>query len=154
MREQTVIADRQAEPCKEPHTKKQADLDNADGAIKQQAQREERTKKGQHIEDNEVTPLQLVKVTAPDYSMIAHFETAIDSKDKRSDPSRLSQPKSSTVHGPSASLLMEPSAAKLATSRVCRVPTDRTATIGVAGARGALDVVLPIVYEVQQITRG
>jgi hypothetical protein len=37
---------------------------------------------------------------------------------------------------------------------VCGTLTDQTATIGVAGARGALDVVLPIVYEVQQITRG
>jgi hypothetical protein len=31
--------------------------------------------------------------------------------------------------------------------------TDQTATIGVASAEGALDVMLPVVYEVQQMAR-
>ena len=37
--------------------------------------------------------------------------------------------------------------------RLPRVMTDQTATVGVASARDALDVMLPIVYEVQQIAR-
>jgi hypothetical protein len=75
MREETVIADGQAKAGEQPHRKKQADLDGADRAIKQQAQRDQRSEKGQHIENNEMTPLQLVKVTAPEYSIIAHLET-------------------------------------------------------------------------------
>jgi hypothetical protein len=100
MREETMVADRQAEAREKPHTKKQADLNNADGAIKQQAQCEERTKKGQHIEEYEVTPLQLVKVTALDYSMIAHFESAIDSKIRKYHPSRLPNPTLPRCTGP------------------------------------------------------
>jgi hypothetical protein len=125
VREQTVIADRQAEACEEPHTEKQADLDHANGAIKQQAQRDQRTEKGQYIEDNEVAPLQLVKVAAPDYSMIAHFEKAIDSKTKETKdltPAACRKPKSSMMHGPSASLLMKPSAAKIGDSASVRNP--------------------------------
>jgi acyl dehydratase/NAD(P)-dependent dehydrogenase (short-subunit alcohol dehydrogenase family) len=37
--------------------------------------------------------------------------------------------------------------------RLPRVMTDQTATVGVASVRDALDVMLPIVYEVQQIAR-
>jgi hypothetical protein len=37
--------------------------------------------------------------------------------------------------------------------RLPRIMTDQTATIGVASTRDALDVMLPIVYEVQQIER-
>jgi hypothetical protein len=37
--------------------------------------------------------------------------------------------------------------------RLPRVMTDQTATVGVASGRDALDVMLPIVYEVQQIAR-
>jgi acyl dehydratase/NADP-dependent 3-hydroxy acid dehydrogenase YdfG len=37
--------------------------------------------------------------------------------------------------------------------RLPRIMTDQTATIGVARAQDALDVMLPIVYEVQQIAR-
>src|SRR5450631_3648763 len=83
MSEETVIADRQAEAGEQPHRKKQADLDGADAAIKQQAQRDERPEKGQYVEDNEVTPLQLMKVTALEYPIVAHFETTVDSRGKR-----------------------------------------------------------------------
>jgi NAD(P)-dependent dehydrogenase (short-subunit alcohol dehydrogenase family) len=37
--------------------------------------------------------------------------------------------------------------------RLPRILTDQTATIGVASAEGALDVMLPVVYEVQQMAR-
>ena len=37
--------------------------------------------------------------------------------------------------------------------RLPRILTDQTATVGVASADNALDVMLPIVYEVQQIAR-
>jgi hypothetical protein len=37
--------------------------------------------------------------------------------------------------------------------RLPRIMTDQTATIGVARTQDALDVMLPIVYEVQQIAR-
>jgi hypothetical protein len=37
--------------------------------------------------------------------------------------------------------------------RLPRIMTDQTATVGVASTRDALDVMLPIVYEVQQIER-
>jgi hypothetical protein len=37
--------------------------------------------------------------------------------------------------------------------RLPRILTDQTATIGVASTEGALDVMLPIVYEVQRIGR-
>ena len=37
--------------------------------------------------------------------------------------------------------------------RLPRILTDQTATIGVASAEGALDVMLPVVYEVQRIAR-
>jgi hypothetical protein len=74
MREETMIADRQAEACEKPHAEKQADLDSANAVVKQQTQRDERAGKRQHIEDNEVAPLQLVKVAAPDDPMIAHVE--------------------------------------------------------------------------------
>lgn len=38
--------------------------------------------------------------------------------------------------------------------RLPRIATDQTATVGVASARDALDVLLPIVHEVQQVARG
>jgi hypothetical protein len=75
MREEPMIADGQTQTREQPHTEKQADLDNADGAIKQQAQRNERAKKGQDVEDKKVTPLQPVKVAAPEYSIVAHLGT-------------------------------------------------------------------------------
>jgi hypothetical protein len=37
--------------------------------------------------------------------------------------------------------------------RLPRILTDQTATVGVASAANALDVMLPIVYEVQQMAR-
>ena len=37
--------------------------------------------------------------------------------------------------------------------RLPRILTDQTATVGVASADNALDVMLPIVYEVQQMAR-
>ena len=37
--------------------------------------------------------------------------------------------------------------------RLPRILTDQTATVGVASADSALDVILPIVYEVQQLAR-
>jgi hypothetical protein len=37
--------------------------------------------------------------------------------------------------------------------RLPRIRTDQTATVGVASADNALDVMLPIVYEVQQTAR-
>ena len=37
--------------------------------------------------------------------------------------------------------------------RLPRILTDQTSTVGVASADNALDVMLPIVYEVQQMTR-
>ena len=38
-------------------------------------------------------------------------------------------------------------------SRLPRILTDQTASVGVASAKRALDVMLPIVYEVQQTAR-
>jgi hypothetical protein len=77
MGEKTVITDRQAKTGEEPHREKQADIDGADGPIEQQAQGDERTQKGQHIEDDEMPPLQLVKMAASDYPIVAHSITAI-----------------------------------------------------------------------------
>ena len=37
--------------------------------------------------------------------------------------------------------------------RLPRILTDQTATVGVASADNALDVMLPVVYEVQQMAR-
>jgi len=37
--------------------------------------------------------------------------------------------------------------------RLPRIVTDQTATVGVASARDALDVLLPVVHEVQQAAR-
>ena len=37
--------------------------------------------------------------------------------------------------------------------RLPRILTDQTATVGVASADNALDVMLPIVYEVQEMAR-
>jgi hypothetical protein len=37
--------------------------------------------------------------------------------------------------------------------RLPRILTDQTATVGVASAERALDVMLPIVYDVQQMAR-
>jgi hypothetical protein len=37
--------------------------------------------------------------------------------------------------------------------RLPRILTDQTATVGVASADNALDVMLPIVYDVQQMAR-
>jgi hypothetical protein len=37
--------------------------------------------------------------------------------------------------------------------RLPRIATDQTATVGVASAQDALDVLLPIVHEVQQAAR-
>lgn len=37
--------------------------------------------------------------------------------------------------------------------RLPRILTDQTATVGVATADNALDVILPIVYEMQQMAR-
>ena len=76
MREEPMIADGQTETREQPHPEKQADLDGADGPIKQQAQRDERAEKGQYVEDNEMPPLQLMEVTASEYSIVAHFGTA------------------------------------------------------------------------------
>jgi hypothetical protein len=42
---------------------------------------------------------------------------------------------------------------RVVSRRLPRIMTDQTATIGVASTRDALDVMLPIVYEVQRIER-
>ena len=73
MSEETMIADGEPEPGEEPHREKQADLDSPDGPIKQQTQRDQRTHKRQYVENDEMPPLQLVKVPASDDSTIAHF---------------------------------------------------------------------------------
>lgn len=72
MREETVIADRQAEAGQQPHREEQADVDGADRPVEQQAKREPRADERQDIEDDEMPPLQPVKVAASDDSMIAH----------------------------------------------------------------------------------
>ena len=73
MREETMIADGQAETRDQPHREKQADLDRADRPIKQQAQGDQRTHKRQYIEHDEMPALQLVKVSASDDPIVAHF---------------------------------------------------------------------------------
>jgi hypothetical protein len=77
MREEAVIANRQAETGQQPHREKQADVDGADRPIKQQAESDQGADNGQDIEDNEMPPLQLVKVAVSDDSMIASGEQAI-----------------------------------------------------------------------------
>ena len=72
MREQAVIADGQAESGQQPHREEQTDLDDADRPVEQQAERGQGADKGQDIENDEMPPLQLVKVAASDDSMIAH----------------------------------------------------------------------------------
>ena len=42
---------------------------------------------------------------------------------------------------------------KIIPRRLPRIATDQTATVGVASALNALDVLLPIVHEVQQAAR-
>jgi hypothetical protein len=83
MGEEAVIADRQPKTRDEPHAEKQADLKSADGPVKQQDQRDQRTEKGQYIEDDEVPALHLVKVAASDNPIVAHFRTGNISRGKQ-----------------------------------------------------------------------
>ncbi len=73
MGEETVVADRQAKPGEQPHAEKQAELNGANRPVKQQAQRDQRPDKGQHVENDEVPALYFMKVTAFDDPMVAHF---------------------------------------------------------------------------------
>ena len=77
MGEKTVITDRQAKTGEEPHREKQADIDGADGPIEQQAEGDQCAQKRQYIEDDEMPPLQLMKVAASNYPIVAHAVTAI-----------------------------------------------------------------------------
>ena len=72
MREQTMIADGEAETGKEQHREKQADLESTDGPVKQQAERDQRTQKRQYIENDEMPALQLMKMSASDDPIVAH----------------------------------------------------------------------------------
>jgi len=70
VREQPVITDGKPEASQQPHAEKQADLEPPDRPIEQQAQRDQRAKQRQHIENDEMAALQLMKVAAlddPDY---------------------------------------------------------------------------------------
>jgi hypothetical protein len=69
-----MIADGEAQTREQPHREKQADLDSPNGPMKQQTQRDQRTHKRQYIENDEMPPLQLMKVPASDGPFVAHFE--------------------------------------------------------------------------------
>src|ERR1700730_11031423 len=75
MGEQTMIADGQAETGEQPHREKQADPDAANRPIKLQAQGDQCTEEGEHFEENEMAPLQFMKVAASDDPVVAHFRS-------------------------------------------------------------------------------
>src|SRR4051794_41096259 len=79
MRKQTMVTDREAEASQQPHAEKKTDLGDADRPVEQQSERDGGTGKRQHVEDNEVPPLQFMKMAALDDPVIAHFHTGFGS---------------------------------------------------------------------------
>ena len=71
MREQAVIADGETEAGHEPHAEKQGNVERAGRTVEQQAQCDQGPKKRQHVEQDEVLPLQPVKMPAPDDAVVA-----------------------------------------------------------------------------------
>ena len=73
-----MIADGKPKAGEQPHPEKQAELEPADRPVEQQAQRDQRAEEGQHIENDEMAALQLMKVSALNDPDIAHFRTGND----------------------------------------------------------------------------
>src|SRR4051794_30686066 len=77
MGEQAMIADRQTKAGDQPHAEKQADFNRSNRPIDQQAERNQGAEERQDVENDKMSPMQLMEMTAADDSKISHLGPTI-----------------------------------------------------------------------------